>query len=47
MLVFLAAIRSDSSEVGRPRLKEWLLAAEPMNMEEFKDCTRAYRNWFQ
>ncbi len=43
---FLIVIRSKSSEEGRKRLADWLLAVEVMDIPEFLDCTRAYHNWF-
>ncbi len=43
---FLTLIRSNSSEEGRKRLADWLLAVEVMDLPEFHDCTRAYHNWF-
>ena len=44
---FLKVIRSDSSKTGRPKLVDWLTAVEAMDLPEFDDCARAYRNWFQ
>ena len=44
---FLKVIRSDSSKTGKPKLVDWLTAVEVMNLPEFGDCTKAYRNWFQ
>ena len=44
---FLAAIRSDSSEEGKRKLKDWLFSVEVMDLPEFHDCTKAYHNWFQ
>lgn len=43
---FLTDIRSKSSSAGRQRLADWLLSVEVMDLPEFSDCTRAYRNWF-
>ncbi len=43
---FLTVIRSQSSQEGRARLADWLLAVEVMVLPEFHDCTRAYHNWF-
>ena len=43
---FLTAIRSKSSAEGKPRLANWLLSVEMMDLPEFNDCTKAYRNWF-
>lgn len=43
---FLTVIRSESSLVGRQRLLDWLLSVEVMDLPEFNDCIRAYRNWF-
>ena len=44
---FLAAFHSKSSAEGRPRLADWLLSVEVMDMPEFQSCITAYRNWFQ
>ena len=43
---FLTVIRSKSSAVGKQKLTDWLLSAEIMDLPEFYDCTKAYRNWF-
>lgn len=43
---FLTVIRSDSSTAGKPKLVDWLMAVEVMDLPEFYDCTKAYRNWF-
>ena len=44
---FLSVFHLKSSAEGRPRLVDWLLSVEVMQMPEFNDCTKAYRNWFQ
>jgi transposase len=44
---FLTVFHSKSSTEGRPRLADWLLSVEVMQMPEFSDCVTAYRNWFQ
>lgn len=44
---FLAVFHSKSSTEGRQKLIDWLLCVEVMQMPEFDDCTKAYRNWFQ
>ena len=44
---FLTAFHSKSSAEGRPKLIDWLMSVEVMQMPEFDDCTKAYRNWFQ
>jgi transposase len=44
---FLTIFHSKSSTEGRPRLVDWLLSVEAMQMPEFNDCVTAYRNWFQ
>ena len=44
---FLVAFHSNSSQEGRKRLADWLLSVEVMQMPEFDDCVKAYRNWFQ
>ena len=43
---FLAVIRSRSSAEGRRKLSDWLLAVEVMDLPEFRDCAKAYPNWF-
>ena len=43
---FLDVIRTKSSAEGRQKLVDWLLGAEVMDLPEFYDCTKAYRNWF-
>ena len=43
---FLDVMRSGSSAVGRPKLIAWLHSVEIMDLPEFQDCTKAYRNWF-
>ena len=44
---FLTVFHSKSSAEGRLKLIDWLLSVEVMQMTEFDDCTKAYRNWFQ
>ena len=44
---FLTVFHSKSSAEGRPRLADWLLSVEVMQMPEYSDCVTAYRNWFQ
>ena len=43
---FLDVIRAKSSAEGKPKLIDWLLSVEAMELPEFSDCTKAYRNWF-
>lgn len=43
---FLQVIRSGSSEKGKPLLIDWLQAVEVMDLPEFAECVKAYRNWF-
>ena len=43
---FLNVIRSDSAKIGKQKLIDWLAAVEVMDLPEFSDCTKAYRNWF-
>ncbi len=43
---FLDVTRSKSSTVGKPKLIDWLRPVETMDLPEFCDCTKAYRNWF-
>ena len=43
---FLTVIRSKSSTEDKQVLVDWLMAVEVMDLPEFHDCTRAYRNWF-
>ena len=44
---FIAVFHSKSSTEGRQKLIDWLLSVDVMQMPEFDDCTKAYRNWFQ
>ena len=44
---FLTVIRSKSAIEGKQRLIDWLYSVELMDLPEFNDCTKAYRNWFQ
>jgi transposase len=44
---FLTVFHSKSSAEGKPRLADWLLSVEVMQMPEYSDCVTAYRNWFQ
>ena len=44
---FLTVIRSKSSQEGKKKLADWLQSVEMMELPEFNDCTKAYRNWFQ
>ena len=43
---FLTVIHSNSAAVGKQRLADWLFSVELMDLPEFYDCTKAYRNWF-
>ena len=44
---FLTVIRSKSSAEGRKKLVDWLSSVEVMDLPEFRDCTKAYHNWFK
>ena len=44
---FLTVIRSKSSQEGRHRLANWIFSVEVMDLPEFHNCTKAYRNWFE
>ena len=44
---FLVVFHSNSSQEGRKKLADWLLSVEVMQLPEFDDCVKAYRNWFQ
>ena len=44
---FLTVIRSKSSQEGKQKLVDWLFSVEVMDLPEFRDCTKAYHNWFQ
>ena len=44
---FLTVIRSNSAAVGKQRLVDWQLSVEVMDLPEFHDCTKAFRNWFR
>ena len=43
---FLTVIRIKSSAEGRQKLLDWLFSVELMDIPEFYDCSKAYRNWF-
>ena len=43
---FLDVIRTKSSAEGKTKLIDWLMSVEAMDLPEFSDCTKAYRNWF-
>ena len=43
---FLSVIRAKSSADRKQKLLDWLQSAEIMDLSEFYDCTKAYRNWF-
>ena len=43
---FLKVSHSTFSAEGRQKLIDWLFSAELMEMEEFRACINAYRNWF-
>lgn len=43
---FLTVIRSKSSVEGKQKLIDWLFAVEVMDLPEYYDCTKAYRNCF-
>lgn len=44
---FLTVIRSKSSAEGRKKLVDWLSSVEVMDLPEFRDCIKAYHNWFK
>ena len=44
---FLTVIRSKSSAEGRKKLVDWLSSVEVMDLPEFRDCTKAFHNWFK
>lgn len=43
---FLGVMHSKNSKEGRKKLANWLILAEYENMDEFKNCITAYRNWY-
>lgn len=43
----IALMQSKSSKEGMPKLKDWLHSVELLDMEEFRACAAAYRNWYQ
>ena len=43
---FLRVIHSENSAIGAERLKDWLWSVELMDIPEFNDCVKAYRNWY-
>lgn len=44
---FLNVMHSQSSDLGRPKLIQWLYSVEAMDLPEFADCTKACHNWFR
>lgn len=43
---FLTVMRTKTSAEGKHKLSDWILSAELMDIPEFSDCIKAYRNWF-
>ena len=43
---FLTVFRSENTKEAKQRLADWIYSAELMDMPEFRDCVRAYHNWF-
>lgn len=43
---FLTVIRSPSSAEGKKKFTDWLFSVETLDLPEFRDCTKAYHNWF-
>ena len=43
---FLEVMHSGSSAIGKQKLISWLQSVEVMDLPEFRDCTKACRNWF-
>jgi len=43
---FLNIMRSKSSAIARQKIVEWLDSVERLDLPEFNDCLKAYRNWF-
>lgn len=43
---FQEIMRAETSLIGKPLLIAWLYTVEAMELPEFRDCTRACRNWF-
>lgn len=41
----LTVIHAKSSAEGKPRLVNWLQSVEMIDLPEFKDCTKACRNY--
>ena len=44
---FLTVIRSKSASEGKTKLVDWLYSVEVLDLPEFRDCTKAYHNWFK
>ncbi len=44
---FLTVFRSESTNEAKQRLADWIYSAELMDMPEFRDCVKAYHNWFE
>ena len=43
---FLRIMKAGSSVEAKPQLLQWLHSVTIMDMSEFDDCTKAFRNWF-
>ena len=43
----LDILHARSSAVARPQLAFWIQSVENTGFPEFKDCTKAFHNWFQ
>lgn len=43
---FFEIMKSENSQTGKERLVDWLYQVELLEMEEFKPCVKACRNWF-
>lgn len=43
---FMRVMKADSSVEAKAKLLQWLQSVTIMDISEFDDCTKAYRNWF-
>ena len=43
---FLSIFRCKSSAEAKPRMVDWLMSVEVMDLPEFQACTKACHNWF-
>lgn len=44
---FFEIMKSENSKIGKKKLVDWLFQVEILEIDEFKPCVTACRNWFQ